>query len=160
MKKIKVLVLIVCFSVFITGCSNTTVKKDSVETPKQNSSLQKNDENYMQAVNDYLSKINYKPLVNSGAGQKILLPNSFEAKFYNFNIGEFLNKRNEESKKNGLDFKEYLGKEVMLFTYASEAKQGDLVLLIYDSKVIGGWIDNAKANPDDFHVILTNTKNI
>jgi hypothetical protein len=115
---------------------------------------------YTQALREYVNKINYKVAVNSGGGLLIKLPNSFDEKFNDFNIGEFLHKKNEQSKKNGLDFKEYLGKEVMLFTFANEAQVGDLVLLIYQGMVIGAWIDDTEENLDDFYVIRTNTQNI
>jgi hypothetical protein len=115
-------------------------------------------DDYTEAVREYVTKTNYKVAVNSGAGLLIKLPNSFDEKFNDFNIGEFLHKKNEQSKQNGLDFKEYLGKEVMLFTYASAVQEGNLVLLIYQGKVVGAWIDDTEENLDDFHVIRTNTQ--
>lgn len=164
MKKIYALILIICLSISIVGCSKP-VTQDSNEMKKGNQKLQVSEDVNFQAADNYVNQINYKVAVNSAAGQKILLPDSFESKYNNFDIGSFLKEKNEKSKKNGLDFKDYLGKEVLLYTYASEKQEGGLVLLISNGKVIGAWKDDKVTDPEkgelgDFHVILQNTKNI
>lgn len=172
-KKIYALIMILCLSINIVGCSKSInivgrsepVAQDFNEINKSSQKSKVNENEDFQAAEDYLKKINYKVAVNSAAGQKILLPDSFESKYNNFDIGSFLKEKNEKSKKNGLDFKDYLGKEVLLYTYASEKQEGDLVLLISNGKVIGAWKDDKVTDPEkgelgDFHVILQNTKNI
>lgn len=172
-KKIYALIMILCLSINIVGCSKSInivgrsepVAQDFNEINKSSQKSKVNEDEDFQAAEDYLKKINYKVAVNSAAGQKILLPDSFESKYNNFDIGSFLKEKNEKSKINDLDFKDYLGKEVLLYTYASEKQEGDLVLLISNGKVIGAWKDDKVTDPEkgelgDFHVILQNTKNI
>jgi hypothetical protein len=163
MKKIYVLILILCLSITIVGCSKVETQ-DSGAVKKANQVSQVSEDEDSQAANNYVKQINYKVAVNSGACQKILLPGTFEDEFNNFDIGSFLKEKNEESKKNGLDFKDYLGKQVLLYSYASEIQEGDLVLLILNGKVIGAWKDDKMKDPEEesdyFHVILENTKNV
>ena len=166
MKKIAAVLLTLVLVISVIGCSKVTNQKSNDEG-KDNQLLQANNEvsQAIQAAENYVKKINYKVAPNSGANLTMRLPNTFEDKYKEYEIGEFLKKKNEESKKNGFDFKEYMGKEVMLIMYASDTQDKDLFLLISEGKVVGAWKGEQKMDPDkgikdDFHVIMDNTKNI
>ena len=114
----------------------------------------------------YIDEKGYKLLDNNnentheiedrGQGFKVKLPDSFDAiitrpkeEKYEFEVGELFSDRNESSKKEGLDFSEYLGKEVMCFTFKLESEgdiNKDIIVLIYENKVIGSWISPEYSN--------------
>lgn len=84
------------------------------------------------------------------------MPESFEATItrpkedkYEFEVGKLFLDRNELSKKEGLDFSGYLGKEVMCFTFklgSEEDINKDIIVLIYENKVIGSWVSPEYSN--------------
>lgn len=98
-----------------------------------------------EASSKYLKDNNYDMIPNSGAGEIIQLPDSFTKVINGIKIGEALKDRNERSKKEAsLDFSQYLGKKVYLFTATvTEGKsvRKDIVILSWGDKVIGAWSD-------------------
>lgn len=124
----------------------------------------------------YLADKGYTIIPNSIASGSILLPRTFNEEINNINninIGQLLKDRNELSKKQGLDFSSYLGKDVTLYTCAivqpgykydpaqlGSAHSEDVMCLMYNNKIIGFWIappvKNADKSDYDFLILMNN----
>lgn len=124
----------------------------------------------------YLTDKGYTILPNSIAGGSILLPKTFNEEINNIdniNIGQLLKDRNELSKKQGLDFSSYLGKDVTLYTcsivqpgYTYDPAQlgsehaEDVICLMYNNKIVAFWIvppiKNADKSDYDVTILMNN----
>lgn len=114
------------------------------------------------AAMKYLEKNNYKIIPNSGASEVITLPENFEAEMNGIKIGEMLKNRNEKSKAEAnLDFSQYLGKTVFVFTAGLQedaSQENDIVILSRDENIIGVWthsrIQAYESSLSDFGVLV------
>jgi len=117
---------------------------------------------YQSIVQDFFQQKNLEIAVNSGAAEDIHLPDDFKAVKDSVNVGELLRQRNELSKQNNLDFSNYMGQKVKMYT--AQIETGDpksnyeVVLFIANNKVVGYWKDSGikdpKQNRPDFNFLL------
>lgn len=110
-----------------------------------------------ETAEQFVKSQGYQIIMNSGANFELQLPGSFDEIKNGVEIGALLKNRNELSKQNGLDFSNYLGKQVTLVAYAveNERKEAkDINLILDGSQIIGFWIDN-HVEPPDFNVIVS-----
>ena len=118
---------------------------------------------YQSVVYDFLKQKNLKIAMNSGAAEDIQLPDDFNFVKDSVSVGELLRQRNELSKQNNLDFSNYMGQKVKMYTAQIETSDPksnyDVVLFIADNKVIGFWNDagikDPKQNYPDFNSLLS-----
>ncbi len=117
---------------------------------------------YNNIIQGFLKQKNLNMVVNSGAIKEIQLPVDFNAVTDGVLIGDLLNKRNELSKQNELDFSKFMGERVQMFTAGIETGEVksnyEIVIFIADNKVVGYWVDagmkDPKQNKPDFNVLL------
>jgi len=98
----------------------------------------------------------YRILVNSGANYDLQLPGSFGEIKNGVQIGALLKEKNELSKHEGLDFSNYLGKQVTLVTYGVEDKDNvfaNVDLVMDGNTIVGFWVDD-HGEPADFNIIV------
>lgn len=117
---------------------------------------------YQSTVQDFFQQKNLKIAVNSGAAEDIHLPDDFKTVKDSVNVGELLRQRNELSKQNNLDFSNYMGQKVKMYT--AQIETGDpksnyeVVLFIANNNVVGYWKDSGmkdpKQNRPDFNFLL------
>lgn len=118
-------------------------------------------------VENFINDLGYEIIVNSSASIEIQLPQSFDVivEDTDFIAGEFFKDRNEKSKElTGIDFSNYLGQQVKVYTYGIEEdgiSKGELISLVNNSGIIGAWIDETRAHQsklgsDDFSQIVRN----
>lgn len=119
--------------------------------------------NYQSIVYNFLNQKDLKIAINSWAVEDIQLPDDFNFVKDSVNVGELLRQRNELSKQNNLDFSNYMGQKVKMYTAQIETgdpkSNYDVVLFIADNKVIGFWNDagikDPKQNYPDFNSLLS-----
>lgn len=157
-KNIYLVLILVMFFSFI-GCdskSSTSVSQTHIKPDSQSTTI-----DYNIIIQNFLKQKNLNMVVNSGDIKEIQLPIDFYAVKDGILIGDLLNKRNELSKQNELDFSEFMGKKVQMYTAGidtGEAKSNyEVVIFIAENKVIGYWDDagmkDSKQNKSDFNVL-------
>lgn|GEM_PF-458286 len=110
-----------------------------------------------ETAEQFVKKQGFEIQVNSGANYDLQLPCSFNDIKNGVEIGDLLTKRNEVSKKNGLDFSSYLGKPVTLITYSVKNEKNleeNIDIILEGNKIVGFWIDDHGV-PSDFNVIVS-----
>ena len=106
-------------------------------------------------VADFVKEQGYKVAINSFGGTRIILPKNFDQRENDFEIGKFLEQRNEKSKKLGLDFSEFMGKEVAYATCSlmKEGKQEvGVIVFLSEKTIVGVWMFEYETEND--HVLI------
>lgn len=114
-------------------------------------------EMHTEVVNKFVESLGYKVRMNSLGGYWTILPKDFNEIRNGFDIGNFLKERNENSKKYGFDFSQYMGKEITYVTCGMKKEgnsAGDLIAFLYDGKIVGVWTFDSN-NKDSDHILLT-----
>jgi predicted small lipoprotein YifL len=154
-EKVYLLFLALLLSFSLVGCYN----KSNVNAPVDKSNAPVD---YQSVVQDFLKQKNLKILINSGADAEIQLPSDFNAVKDGVRVGDLLRNRNELSKQNNLDFSNYMGQKLLMYTARIETNNDkpnyDIVLFIADNKIVGYWIDagmkDYKQNRPDFNLLV------
>ncbi|MCL4441864.1 MAG: DUF4830 domain-containing protein [Firmicutes bacterium] len=103
----------------------------------------------------YLKDHGYKISTATGggnlAGAPIQLPDDFNAVINGVKIGQMLLQKNELSKRNNLDFAQFLGQKVSVFEWGLQGKGNSpngLIgfFLIHNGQIVGSWFEPAIVN--------------
>lgn len=98
----------------------------------------------------YLKDHGYKISTATGggnlAGAPIQLPDDFNAVINGVKIGQMLLQKNELSKRNNLDFAQFLGQKVSVFEWGLQGKGNSPnglngFFLIHDGQIVGAWFE-------------------
>ena len=106
----------------------------------------------------YIERRGYKIIMDSGVAMGVRLPENYTTKSGDVKIGEFLYEKNEQSKKKGFDFTEFMGTSINLFGYEitkDDTPVGFIFVLFSNDNLVGTWIDESK-DVQDLKIILSN----
>jgi hypothetical protein len=150
----------------------TTIKESEVkqeqsfENKKEESIKQSNQKPIpYEPVSKLVESKGYKISINSFGGEWVRLPNGFNEATNGINIGKILEDRNKKSKKWGLDFSSYMGKEVAYIVCRMEKGTAleELIAFVADEKVVGAWTfvtDREQSGNDDHSILISNLERI
>ena len=171
-------------SFFVSGCSNNSDVKESkpaistnevddnkttktedtskynpeeVAKEKANSAVVPKEIN-TDVVVKFVKSLGYKVQTNSIGCYWTVLPKDFNEVRNDFEIGKFLNERNQKSIKYGFDFSQYMGKNVAYVTLALEKYDkdtGELIAFLSDDKIVGVWTFDYSDIKNSDHMLLT-----
>ncbi len=148
--------------IFIGGCLPNNPEEPDSALKTDNKTII----NSYASASEFVNDKGYQIMVNSGLNYEIYLPATFEETVNGIETGELFRERNELSKQNGFDFSGYLGKKVMLISFAVENQRvkevapelvdlvsEDVNILVDGDKIIGFWLRYGE--PTDFTVTRT-----
>lgn len=114
-----------------------------------------NEKIVLEEIRKYAKKNNRKIDVNSGASTIITLPESFDVIKGDSEVGKTMKILNEESKKEGYDFTDYLGEEVYIGIATVDEGENTIVAMVKDEKLIALFNDKKLSQQQFMEIFST-----